>query len=179
MSEFWKWEILRLLSHHLWIKNTIFNRACWDDNTFTSKWYGSRTEFLKTDYIMDYLGSTFRDSDLIALELYPKPKSTGSFFFFPFPNLPGWLLCSSKGLELLEWRTGGVPLLCHHNSVFFPIYHCPVPYTTRLWQISILNQLPNDLFLPLSLCEQSLSSSSSIHILKFWNKHNFYHLNIF
>ena len=31
---------------------------------------------------MDYLGSTFRDSDLIALELYPKPKSTGSFFFY-------------------------------------------------------------------------------------------------
>lgn len=41
-------------------------------------------QFLKIDYIMDYLGSTFRDSDLIALELYPKPKSTGSFFFFPF-----------------------------------------------------------------------------------------------
>lgn len=42
-------------------------------------------QFLKIDYIMDYLGSTFRDSDLIALELYPKPKSTGSFFLFvPF-----------------------------------------------------------------------------------------------
>ena len=82
MSEFWKWEILRLLSHHLQIKNTIFNRTHWDENAFTSKW--SRTEFLKIDYIMDYLGSTFRDSDLIALELYPKPKSTGSFFFFPF-----------------------------------------------------------------------------------------------
>lgn len=120
-------EILRLFSHQLQIKNTIVNRTQWDENAFTSVNGMEVEQFLKIDYMVDYLGSTFRDSDLIALELYPKPKSR-LFFVFSFPNLLWWFLSSSKGLELLEWRTGGVPLLCHYNSVFFSFIIASSPY---------------------------------------------------